>query len=181
MFAALATVNADSDQSRAPITLSGVTLSGQYKNRGEIMKQIQERIKDQREAVKNRRGSGATQTGITAEQLTCVRTAIAKREAAILTSNSTLFTATNSGLVARAAALNTVWTLTGQTDRKMARQTAWNNWKVVVKSAQSADKTSRNTAWKTYRTEAQTCKVPEALTETEGGDTKMQQDWTNHD
>lgn len=183
LFAAFATVNADSDRSRAPITLSGVTLSGQYKNRGEIMKQIQERIKAQREAMRNRHnGSGTTNTGITAEQLACVRAAVAKRESAILSASTAFATATNSGLVARAAALNTAWSITGSTERKTARQAAWTTWKNTVKAAQTTNKTARDTAWSTFRTEAQTCKVPEALTESEGGDVRMEQDWTgNHD
>lgn len=128
--------------------------------------QLREENKQKREEIKNHRsGSGVTQTGttLTTEQLTCVRTAVAKRETGILSAFTTLSATTNSGYITRAAALNTAWTLSGRTERKMAIDTAWRTWKDVMKVARDTYKTSHKAALSAFRVEAQTCKVPEAL------------------
>lgn len=155
---------------------TGMFGTGKYgtgmKNYGqEVKKFVQQRNqvrKDMKEG--NRIGSGVTQTGntITAEQLACVRTALAKREAAILTANNSLFAATNSGLTVRTAALYKAWMLTGSIERKIAIKSAWDTARVSMKSAQETDKKARDIAWKTFKTEVQACKVPEAMMEGEG-------------
>lgn len=107
------------------------------------MKQAQERIKEAREAMKQKRdeakyrrsGSGMYQTGVslTTEQLACVRTAVAKREAGVLAAFTALSITTNSGYTTRAAALATAWTLSVKTERKTAIDTAWKNWKNTMR------------------------------------------------
>lgn len=138
-----------------------------------MIKYAQERLKQTREALKQKRDnmrngrthSGVTQLGVTADQLLCVRTAIAKREATILTAFNTFSASTSSGYTIRTMALNTAWTLTGTTDRKIAINAAWANWSSSMQIVNEVDKASLRGAWDTFKTEAQVCKVPEALTE----------------
>lgn len=144
-----------------------------YKNRGQAMKATQEALKQKREEMKKqleemkkgkRTGTGRTQTGtvLTTEQVACARAAIAKRESGILSAFTTFSTSTNSAFVARAAALDTAWTTSGSTDRKTAINTAWMNWKTAINTARNTEKTSRKNAWSVFKTEIQTCKVPES-------------------
>lgn len=134
------------------------------KNYGQEMK----RLMEQKNMMK--KGSGMTQSGnvVTAEQLACVRTALVKRESAILAANTATASATNSGLTARTADLYKAWMITDGAERRTAVKTAWDNWKKLMKATQESDKNARDAAWRTFRTEAQTCKVPEALADGEG-------------
>lgn len=178
----LVSVHADSgrdDNMRSSMSISGATAgSGQvFKNKGEMMKKVQEQLKQKREELKQKRedekhgrsGSGRTQTGtvLTTEQLACARTAVAKREASVISATTTLSTAINAAFTTRAASFNTAWTISGSTDRRAAINTAWTTWKNAVKTARDADKTSRKSAWTTFKTEAQVCKVPEAIADAE--------------
>lgn len=146
-----------------------------FRNYGQGMKAAQEALKQKREEMRrnaemrrtNRSGSGRTLSGniLTTEQLACARAAVAKRETGILSAHTTLSTSITNAYTTRAAALDTAWSLSGATERRIARDTAWKNWRDAMKSARETNKASRKSTWETFKSEAQTCKVPEVLTE----------------
>lgn len=199
MFATFATVNASSDDDRngmddnrrdeRMMSASGLTwnnmnrelMKERMEKAREALKQRQESAKQKRDEMKNRRtGSGMTQSGktLTTEQLTCVRTALGKREAAVLASFTTTSSAISSSFSTRTTALDAAWSIADRLTRKQAIDTAWKNWNTSSKTARDADKKARDLAWKNYKTEVQTCKVPEALEEPKWAE--MQQDWMEH-
>lgn len=161
-FAGITSVDAHSHETKTPITLSGLTLSGQYKNKEAIMKEVKEHIKNQREM--NKSNSGAM---ISSGQLACVRTALVKRESAILAASTVHAAATNSGLTTRASSLYKAWTLANNKERKAAINSAWDSWENLVKSASDIHKKARDAAWNTFRTEVKACKSQEALVDSD--------------
>lgn len=103
-------------------------------------------------------GSGTSGSGMT-ENLACVRSAVATREASIRTAYVNLNTAILAAFDVRTKSLDTAWTLTDRTARKAARDAAWKVWKESTKTARKAYKETTKTAWNTFSTSTRTCKV----------------------
>lgn len=110
-------------------------------------------------------GSGKTESGMTLEQLTCVRAAVAKRESSLLsaltTSSSTLATAYST----RAFALDAAYQLTDKVARRTAIESAWEAWMTSLKDARKAHQVSQKAAWDTFKSDTKTCGVSSKQTD----------------
>ncbi len=91
---------------------------------------------------------------------TCMQAAVASRESAVLAGWDSFTDTMHSGLVTRAAALNTAWGMDAGTGRAKALKDAWTAWKKVRKDAHTELKADRKAAWATFKTTVKdTCKV----------------------
>ena len=104
-------------------------------------------------------GSGSTGSGRVLN-LVCAQQAVATREASIRWAYVDLTSGLLQGLDTRAKDLDLAWTIENTDNRRVARDTAWSNWKATAKSARDAFRTSRKTSWDTFRTSMKACNVP---------------------
>jgi hypothetical protein len=127
------------------------TLTSQYKA---LMMQF--------ESLKMRNSSSSSSTrpfkvSSTTINKTCMATAVATREASIMTAWGTYSTSIVSSLTKRADALSDAWNASSSKDLV---KSAWSTWKSDKKAADTALKNSRKTAWDTFTTTAKnTCKT----------------------
>lgn len=103
-----------------------------------------------------------TSTSPTAEQITCIKNAIDKRDTAIITGVDAYSTAVKNALSARKDALKAAWDKPDKKERQAALKAAWKTYKDTVKNARKDLKTARQSAWKTFGTERKVCKVSES-------------------
>lgn len=92
----------------------------------------------------------------------CMQAAIEKRDTAIVTSLTSFTSALTASLQTRKDALKAAWALTDATQRNNAIKAAWAAFNGTWKKGREALNTGKKTAWKTFRTDAKTCKQPEA-------------------
>jgi hypothetical protein len=100
-----------------------------------------------------------TPVSLTPEQVACVRTAVAKREAAINSTWMTFASTMSSAYTTRASALDLAWTMTDTTTRRAAVKSAWSSWRSTVNGARSIHKTAKTAAWSVFKSDATVCKV----------------------
>jgi hypothetical protein len=91
------------------------------------------------------------------ENTTCVRSAIATREASVRSSYATMMNGMLAALDTRATALANAWMLEDKTARRSARDTAWKTWKNTSKTTRETYRNARDTAWKTFHTSIKAC------------------------
>ncbi|MEK7588959.1 MAG: hypothetical protein AAB438_04055 [Patescibacteria group bacterium] len=100
----------------------------------------------------------ATTTSV--NNMQCIQTAVATREAAVIAAWTTFSSATSTALSARATALNTAWGMTDAKARRTARNTAWSTYKTDAKKAGYDLKMAKRTAWEAFKTASKGCKTP---------------------
>lgn len=89
--------------------------------------------------------------------ITCVQTAVEKREAAVAASVDTYYSALKTALSVRRDALKTAWAITDNKARSTAVNAAWKTFQDSRKAAQKIYRDSRNAAWKTFSTDRKAC------------------------
>lgn len=98
-------------------------------------------------------------TVLSGSVLSCIRTAVIKREAATASSYATFNTSVSAAISARGTALAAAWNIAVTADRNAAIKTAWKNYHTSVKTAAQKHRTDTRTAWQTFRTERRACGV----------------------
>ncbi len=108
--------------------------------------------------------------------LTCVQSAVNKREGAVGSAFDAFNLSVKSALSSRRTALNSAWSLTNAKDRRVALKTAWQNWKTSWRSAAKALRDARNAAWTQYKTDLKACNANSSDEPGSGNDIKIQSD-----
>lgn len=98
-------------------------------------------------------------TSLATTTVSCVQTALEKRENALISGHDSYNTAVKTALTKRLENLKTAWALPERKDRAEKRQSAYKTFKSDMQTANLAMKTARNTAWRTYETDAKACGV----------------------
>lgn len=101
---------------------------------------------------------------LTAEQRTCVVTALTKREDALIAAEQTFATNWKSALEARKTALVIAWNTESRSERLVAQRAAAKTFEASKKAARKTEEVARKTAWDTFKTERKAC-TPKAASE----------------
>ncbi len=125
--------------------------------------------------LKMKSGTGMTNSGMSAEQLVCVRTAVAKRESALLSAWNTASSSQSTAYTTRALALDTAYQITDKTARRTAIENAWKAWMTSSEDARKTRQTSHKSAWDTFKTDTKTCNVSSLETDAGGAQSDMAQ------
>ncbi len=107
--------------------------------------------------------TNGTQPAPTASQtsmLSCVATAVAKRESAIQSAFSTFSTSITAALQTRASELASAWSMSDKTARNKAIQDAWKKFSDSKKAARTTYNSAMRTAWNEFATDRKACKAP---------------------
>lgn len=104
-------------------------------------------------------GSGSAGSGKVID-LTCAHDVVVARENSVRAAYQDLSNALLSALDVRVKELGSAWTITNPTNRRVARDAAWSNWRNSAKTARDAFKSSRKAAWDTFRTSMKACNAP---------------------
>lgn len=107
-----------------------------------------------------------TGTGLASTTVTCVQTALDKRENAIIGGHDAYNTAVKTALTKRLESLKTAWAQTDRKSRNEKKNEAYKTFKSDVQTANTALRVIRNGAWKTFETEAKACGVKGGTGET---------------
>jgi hypothetical protein len=89
--------------------------------------------------------------------LTCMQSAVEKRDGAIITAWDKYTASVKSALETRKSALKSAWTITEKTERISAIKTAWNNYKSSIKTTRQTWMKERKATWQTWKTDAKAC------------------------
>jgi predicted negative regulator of RcsB-dependent stress response len=92
--------------------------------------------------------------------LTCVATAVAKREAAIQSAFSTFSSSMTAAFQTRSTALAAAWAMTDKTARNSAIKAAWSTFNESAKMAKRTYNTDRLSTWNQFSTDRKTCHAP---------------------
>src|SRR3989344_3385926 len=87
----------------------------------------------------------------------CVKTAISKRDIAVVAALDVKFAALKAALTARTPALLAAWDLTDIRARATAVIKAWKDYYSAIVKANREFRTGRQAAWKTYHTDRRAC------------------------
>jgi hypothetical protein len=90
---------------------------------------------------------------------TCVKPAVATREAAIAAAWSTYASAMSTAYANRSAALAVAWSNSDASVRAQAELTAWTNFRDAAKTARNNLATAKKNAWTAFKNTAKSCKV----------------------
>lgn len=99
---------------------------------------------------------------LTSTELSCAANAVTKRENALSNAVGTMNGTQMTALSTRAMALGNAWTISDGSARKAAINTAWNNWKTSMETAQKTLNTTRVTILSSFKSDMQTCKVDDS-------------------
>ncbi len=89
--------------------------------------------------------------------MTCVKNAVAAREAALATAVAANTQAMTSAYSARSAALATAYNQTGNETIRAAVKSAWANFKAAMRLAHKNWKNAQQTVWSQFRTAMKAC------------------------
>lgn len=104
----------------------------------------------------------ANRAAANAQALTCVQTAMDKREDAIIAAWNAYSPTITAALTARKTALHESWTKLDSKSRATARNAAWEAYRTSVKTAATTLKNTRKTAWEGFEKDSKACKMPVA-------------------
>ncbi len=91
---------------------------------------------------------------------TCMSSAVATRESALMTAWDELSASVKSGLTDRKASLAAAWALTDVKARNTAITNAWKEWRSDKKSAHTEFRKDRKSAWDAFKKTAKdSCKM----------------------
>ena len=110
--------------------------------------------------------------GPTTDQLACVRTAVEKRETALIATLESFYNAVKAAFETRKTDLLAAWSITDGKERRKARIEAWRKFTKAYKDTRKSHNNTRKEIWKTFGQEAKTCGVP-ATGESIGLDTAL--------
>jgi hypothetical protein len=120
--------------------------------------------KDKMEQVREEKSSNFTE--LTPVQISCVKSAITKREDALVLGRTAYMTAVTNAYAVRKNAILAAWDKTTVQERRMAVRAADKSFKDSSKSARSTWETSRKSAWSVFGTEKKNCGVSGKSSET---------------
>lgn len=100
--------------------------------------------------------------------IACAKTAVAKREAALIAAVDAHYVSVKAAMTARAAALALAWGETDAKTREAAIKKAHENFRVSVKAARKTLRSSQKAAWQTFKADAKACKVAVPKAESSG-------------
>ncbi len=112
-------------------------------------------------------------TSVKTVDVACVKTAIDKRDNAIISALDTYYAAVKSALQARQSALKAAWDITNAKDRRTALRKAWSDYKTAIRKARKDFRTAKNAAWKQYYADRKTCKSQGEPDESAGVDEQL--------
>jgi len=92
--------------------------------------------------------------------LVCATTAVDVREKAILASFTAYSTEVTAALTKRGTALVAAWSNPNGAARRAARNTAWSDYKVALKTAKANLKNAKGKAWSTFKASSKACETP---------------------
>lgn len=87
----------------------------------------------------------------------CVKTAVSKREDAVISALITRDDAFRTSLVARKSFLLDAWSKATTKERRAAIFNSWKTYKTSLTTAKKSYQTSIATAWKNFKTESKAC------------------------
>lgn len=98
-----------------------------------------------------------SQNNLSPAILSCMQTAVEKRDTAIITGLDTYYAKVKTALETRRTFLKTAWGIADRQSRRAALKAAWNafkgTWKVAAKDLRAIKKS----AWEVYRTDKKIC------------------------
>ena len=96
-------------------------------------------------------------TGVTIDaSLGCIKSAIEKRDQAIIVGTNAFNTTMVSALNNRLVSLKIAWDKTGQ-DRTRALRDTWQNYNKTKRQTRQTERNTTNNAWKTFYNERRAC------------------------
>lgn len=105
-----------------------------------------------------------------ATQMTCISTAITKRETALIVGHDVYAAAVKTAYTNRSTALTTAWTNADPKERRTLVKTADRAFYDATKTARKTWNTARRATWKTFETDRKAC-VPQAGSTISASDT----------
>lgn len=101
----------------------------------------------------------AQETSAKAKQvdIACVKSAVTKREDAVLTAWQKLSDSINSALQARKTKLIAAWDITDKKERNKAVQAAWTGFKESKKNAVNSFRQEKLAAWQQFKSDVKSC------------------------
>lgn len=111
-------------------------------------------------ATASARGSAENSFEGTSTIRTCMKAAVATREAALASDLIAFHGAVADAYADRASALDMAWGAGTRADIKKNVATAWKEFKTSVKAAKATWVNEKRTAWATFKTSAKSCKAP---------------------
>lgn len=99
----------------------------------------------------------STTGGSSRVNLSCVITALDKREAAIQSAASTHASAVQTALQNRKSALDSAWSNTDRKSRRVAIRAAWRDFQTAVRKTRSDYRTAARAAWNAFYPDRKSC------------------------
>lgn len=96
------------------------------------------------------------------EKIACMKTAVEKREVALLSGFQTFADAHIAARNARKDALSQAWTIEDKTERKAAIKKAWADFKISRKAARQTWNAAREAAWAQFQKDKVACGYKES-------------------
>lgn len=90
--------------------------------------------------------------------VSCIKTAVGKRETAVITATTTYQNGTLAALITRKNALLAAWSKSTKEEIKTAISDTRKAYKTTMTNLKTVLTTARKWAWDTYKTDVQTCK-----------------------
>ena len=117
-----------------------------------------------------RRSVAQAPATLDAVQLSCMQSAVGKREGAIGAAFDAFAASVKAAFEARKGALNTAWGNADKEARREAIRAAWKNFRDAKKTARRTFDQSRRGTWKQFKEDRRTCNVSDEGGEHEGAD-----------
>ncbi len=111
-----------------------------------------------RDGMKGGKSQSGT-TVLTSEQLTCLRTAVAKRESALMGEVTMMNSTISSAFMTRATALDSAYQVSDKEARKTSVDTAWSIFKSSTDIARKTGQDTQKSTWDTFKTDTKACNV----------------------
>lgn len=128
------------------------------KERAADRRELKRQKQEEKEARREAREAKESRDLLAKADPACMRTAIEKRENAMLSAVDGLSVAVRNAVIVRKAALTAAWNASLSVDaREAAITAAWEAYSTSVKNANKAFHEKKDAAWVTFRTEAEKC------------------------
>ena len=109
---------------------------------------------------------------LNATQMACIKTAVGKREDALIAGHDAYALAVKNAYTARKTALMAAWDKADRAERRAAVRAADEAFRLAVKNARMAWNTARRAAWKTFETDRKACIPQGSVSSSETGTSK---------
>jgi len=97
----------------------------------------------------------------------CMKSAIDKRDTALISAFDTYQVSIKAALSTRQSALKAAWDITDKQARNKALKAAWQNYKTAVQAAKKVFKNAKQASWQQFSKDRKDCKI------------SLQEDFTN--